>query len=141
MAKTNKSAPPDYEVGRGKPPAATRFKPGQSGNPGGRKKGSRNFRTLVTDLLESEIELLENGKKSKACYIEALLKRLIQVGLHGDRRAINDLISLYERYSSATREEAVEELPEEDRALLFQWLDSRTLKFAGAAGEKEEDDE
>ncbi|WP_449473962.1 hypothetical protein [Sphingobium chungangianum] len=27
----------DYEVGYGKPPVATRFRPGQSGNPNGRK--------------------------------------------------------------------------------------------------------
>lgn len=32
----------DYEVGYGKPPAHTRFKPGQSGNPCGRPRGSKN---------------------------------------------------------------------------------------------------
>src|SRR5215204_603382 len=31
-----------YEVGYGKPPAETRFKPGESGNPRGGPKGSRN---------------------------------------------------------------------------------------------------
>jgi hypothetical protein len=31
-----------YEVGYGKPPKAKQFKPGQSGNPKGRPKGSRN---------------------------------------------------------------------------------------------------
>jgi hypothetical protein len=31
-----------YEVGYGRPPARTRFKPGHSGNPKGRPKGSRN---------------------------------------------------------------------------------------------------
>ena len=36
--------PPKYEVGYGKPPAGTRFKPGQSGNPAGRPKGSRRNR-------------------------------------------------------------------------------------------------
>ena len=30
----------DYKVGYGKPPKASRFKPGTSGNPGGRPKGS-----------------------------------------------------------------------------------------------------
>ena len=35
--------PQTYEVGYGKPPAATRFKPGQSGNPRGRPKGSKNI--------------------------------------------------------------------------------------------------
>ncbi len=31
-----------YEVGYGKPPKSTRFKPGQSGNPRGRPKGAKN---------------------------------------------------------------------------------------------------
>lgn len=35
---------PGYEVGYAKPPTDTRFKPGQSGNPRGRPKGSKNKR-------------------------------------------------------------------------------------------------
>jgi hypothetical protein len=42
MPKANaKSSAADFAVGRGKPPSHYRFKPGQSGNPGGRKRGSR----------------------------------------------------------------------------------------------------
>ena len=43
----NSSSEQRYEVGRGKPPVHTRWKPGQSGNPGGRPKHSRNFGTIV----------------------------------------------------------------------------------------------
>ena len=35
---------PGYEVGYGKPPEETRFRPGQSGNPKGRPKGAKNRR-------------------------------------------------------------------------------------------------
>lgn len=38
---------PGYEVGYGKPPEATRFKSGQSGNPRGRPKGARNKRPAL----------------------------------------------------------------------------------------------
>ncbi|SIS11594.1 hypothetical protein SAMN05445060_2749 [Williamsia sterculiae] len=31
---------------------ATQFKPGQSGNPAGKKPGTRNFKTIVRELLE-----------------------------------------------------------------------------------------
>ncbi len=60
--KKTTPASADYEVGRGKPPRSSQFKPGQSGNPGGRKKGSRNFRTIVLEVLDSEIELTEGGR-------------------------------------------------------------------------------
>jgi hypothetical protein len=40
MATSKPPKPPgQYDVGYGKPPAKGQFKPGQSGNPGGRRKG------------------------------------------------------------------------------------------------------
>ena len=49
----------DYKVGYGKPPVATRFRPGQSGNPNGRRKGTTrpgtpalNDERLKTIILE-----------------------------------------------------------------------------------------
>jgi len=41
-ALVRRPPPTDYEVGYGKPPAKTRFQPGRSGNPAGRRKGSKN---------------------------------------------------------------------------------------------------
>lgn len=45
--------PADYETGYGKPPKARQWRPGQSGNPNGRPKGSRNKPTLE-DFLRAE---------------------------------------------------------------------------------------
>jgi hypothetical protein len=41
----------DYEVGDQRPPKHSRFKPGQSGNPRGRPKGSVNLRTRISQQL------------------------------------------------------------------------------------------
>ena len=54
-----------YEVGYGKPPVAGQFKPGQSGNPRGRPKGSRN-RTKLPALHEERLKaiILEEAYRS-----------------------------------------------------------------------------
>ena len=47
-ALSKRPASDGYEVGYAKPPAENRFKPGQSGNPNGRPRGSRNRSRLPT---------------------------------------------------------------------------------------------
>jgi Family of unknown function (DUF5681) len=41
------TASKDYKVGYGRPPEHSRFKRGQSGNPRGRPRKHRNFRTVL----------------------------------------------------------------------------------------------
>ena len=50
----------DYPVGYGKPPQHTRFHQGQSGNPRGRPKGSRNLSTLMAKALNEPVVISEN---------------------------------------------------------------------------------
>jgi Family of unknown function (DUF5681) len=45
-----------------RPPKATRFKAGASGNPRGRPKGSRNLKTDLTKLLKKRITVREDGE-------------------------------------------------------------------------------
>ena len=61
-----------YEVGYGKPPKDSQFKEGQSGNPKGRKKNSRNLKTDLTKILQKRISVREGDRKfrvlgRKAC--------------------------------------------------------------------------
>lgn len=46
---------PSYSVGYGKPPAHSRFQPGQSGNPKGKKKGAKSFKTVVGGILNEKV--------------------------------------------------------------------------------------
>jgi len=121
MAKKSKTAAAAYEVGRGKPPRSTQFKPGQSGNPGGRRKGSLNFKSILRAVSESEIELSENGRKRKVSIIEAVLFRQVQDALRGEPRAANSFLDRCERYLTQEIEDT-SELPEDDLALLERAL-------------------
>jgi hypothetical protein len=62
--------PKEYTVGYRKPPQATRFKPGQSGNPKGRPKGSPNLAadlsTELGELITVAREVRRNASASSA---------------------------------------------------------------------------
>lgn len=56
----------DYDVGYAKPPAATRFQRGQSGNPSGRRKGSIKKRAALPALNDERLKtiILEEAYRS-----------------------------------------------------------------------------
>ena len=90
--------PEKTEIGFKKPPKAHSWKKGQSGNPKGRKKGSRNKKTIIIRLMEGRLgRKIPDPKKLTAQ--EALLWKAIQKGLAGDARA---MAFAFKRYDDAT---------------------------------------
>ena len=96
----------DYEIGYRKPPKNTRFKPGKSGNPKGRPKGSKNFRTDAKAVLNERIPISEGGKQKKVTAQAATLKRLRAKALAGDSRALDRFVSLAQQYNDDPAPEA-----------------------------------
>jgi hypothetical protein len=92
MAKDKK--PRDYLVGRGKPPQHTKFVEGQSGNPKGRPKGSKNFKTEALAELNSKVSITENGKRRKITKRGAFLKQVTNKGAAGDLKVMPTLLSI-----------------------------------------------
>lgn len=112
----------DDAVGYGKPPKQYRFRPGQSGNPRGRPKGSRGFRSDIEDALRATVPITEDGKKRRISVLAAALKRLIQNAVgKGDLRAIEMLFALA-RQHDASSPEATPALGSEDQALIEDFL-------------------
>ena len=70
------SAQSDYAVGYGRPPKETRFQPGKSGNPTGRRKGSRSVGAILNDVFRQKIEVTENGKTRRVMALEVMARRL-----------------------------------------------------------------
>ena len=87
----------DYAVGFRRPPLHTRFKPGVSGNPSGRPKESKNFKTLLNAILNEQISLQEGSQSRKISKAEAIMRRLIIGALKGDTRDLHALFRLAEQ--------------------------------------------
>lgn len=84
----------DYDVGYRKPPRAGQFKPGQSGNPKGRKKGSRGLKTDLRAELLSKVPVTENGKTKQLTKQQLVLKALVTKAAKGDTKAAAQVLSM-----------------------------------------------
>ena len=112
------------DAGYGKPPAAHQFKPGQSGNPTGRKHGSRNLKSDLEDELAETIIVQEGGVSAALTKQRALVKRLAAKALSGDGPAMAQIIQLTLRLLPPEMlPDGVEEaLPDSDQAILDRYL-------------------
>ena len=86
--------PRDYEVGYGKPPKHSRFKSGQSGNPGGRQKGSRGLKTDLQAELVGLMTIRINGEPVKGTRQRLFVRALASRAAAGDLKAAQILAPL-----------------------------------------------
>ncbi|MGD0157879.1 MAG: DUF5681 domain-containing protein [Terracidiphilus sp.] len=78
----------NYGVGFGRPPANHKFKPGASGNPKGRPKGSLNVGKMLERTLLEKVVINENGKRRTITKLEAAIKQLANKAASGDLNAV-----------------------------------------------------
>ena len=105
-----------YTIGFGKPPKHGQFKPGQSGNPDGRKKGRKNQDTILDEILHRKLPMRDRGRMRQVPIIEAILLRFTEAALRGDPKAAAFLLG---RYAPPPADEAVDrDLSNEDREIL-----------------------
>lgn len=87
---------PDYEVGYGKPPTRSQFKPGQSGNPLGRPKGAKNktpalneerLKAIILEEAYREIAINETGRTVTIPLVQAVIRALAVNAAKGNTRA------------------------------------------------------
>ena len=112
------------DVGYGKPPRRHQFKPGQSGNPKGRKKGVKNEITILQELLQHKVALNERGKTRKIILLEAILRKVAEDCLRGNIKSVGFLLNRY--YAAAAGDAAQSDLSEDDKAVFEAYL--RDLK-------------
>ena len=103
MAKKPPKDPPDgYDIGYGRPPKSGKWKPGQSGNPGGKKKGTKNGATIIREIMERKLKITEDGKSRKITVHEGLYLKCLDPALKGNLKFIAYLVQQLEQ--SETKE-------------------------------------
>ena len=109
--------PRAYEVGYGKPPESTRFKPGRSGNPRGRSKGSKNkhpslseerIKTLILEEAYRTIPIIEKGRRVTISIMTAVLRAVAMNAAKGNNRAAHLLTTLVGKTEAENRKLATE---------------------------------
>jgi len=94
MSKKSKKPDADYEVGFGKPPKATQFKKGQSGNKKGRPKESVSFALKLEKAMSEKVEVREGGRARKMSKIDVMIQNLLARCMKGDQQAVSTLVRL-----------------------------------------------
>jgi hypothetical protein len=80
-------------VGYKHPPKKHQFQRGQSGNPAGKPKGARSFKSDLRDELNELVPITDGGREIEVSKQRLLIKRLVASAIEGDARAIATVVS------------------------------------------------
>jgi hypothetical protein len=90
----------DDAVGYKRPPKAYRWKKGQYGNPGRRRKRPlKGAAEIIDQLFAKSVSFVEDGSVRKASGLAVIVSQLVKKQLAGERRAMNVRLK-YETFSS-----------------------------------------
>ena len=122
LGKLPRAKETDYDVGYGKPPVDTRFKPGRSGNPLGRPKGAKNKANRLPALNEERMKVVvieeayrmigvrDGDRLVEIPVIQAVIRSIALNAAKGDQRSqrmFADLLQRVEREDKASHDEWV----------------------------------
>jgi len=92
----------DNSVGYGRPPKHSRFKKGQSGNPKGRPKGSRNFANILEEELDQKVSVTDGGKRRRVSKRRLAIRQQVNKAAQGDPKAFQAIARLHREMEEGT---------------------------------------
>jgi hypothetical protein len=96
---------PNSAVGYGRPPVNRQFKPGQSGNPRGRPKGSKNFPTMFAEAMSRPVTVRDKkGKIRTLSKQELMVEVMVNKAVAGDPKAFAAVVQFAEKFEVFKRQ-------------------------------------
>ena len=99
-----------YDVGYRRPPMATRFQKGHSGNPSGRPKGRKNLATVLSQALQVKIPVTEAGRRRLKTKLEVAITQVVNKAASGDLRALGQILGMQALLSDSPQEQVTPDL-------------------------------
>jgi hypothetical protein len=121
------------KTGYSKPPIATQIKAGQSGNPKGRPKGSKNLRTLIKQAADAKIVVQEGGRRKKVSKMDLAVTQMMNKAAQGEPRFVH--MALDQVRSAETElpgDNRTDDFAEADRRIIAQVLERMRRNQEGA---------
>jgi hypothetical protein len=113
----------EHDAGFKRPPKASRFKPGESGNRRGRPKGSRNLKTDLNALMKKRISVRQDGETRHVSRQEAILLALFSKAAHGDVKAATTLVGMVMKLNPEAQQQSESaELTKNDKRIIEDFL-------------------
>lgn len=134
----------DYAVGYGRPPKVTQFKPGQSGNPKGRPKGSRSARAELIGIILGKVPMNDGNRRRHVSRLGAILLKQWERGIKGNERSTQAFIALAKalgsleepmpiKPSQAWTDEMFEQLSDQELEQFIKLEEKKQAMLAGHA--------
>ncbi len=86
--------PSPATVGYCRPPSHSQFKSGQSGNPRGRPRGSKNLQTILREELDQKVQVTENGRPRMMTKRRIAVRQQVDKAVKGESKAFSVLVKL-----------------------------------------------
>jgi hypothetical protein len=131
----------DHSGGYGQPPVSGRWKPGQSGNPKGRKKSSKTVGQSIDETLTRKVTVEEDGRRLTLTLQELIIRNLVHAAARRDTKAIHALFALKARYQDS-KETLLDptDLDMEDRKIIEEHLAKLRASSDGTDTQKSDDE-